>query len=150
MYHWKTGFARTDFRTTKMAAVGDSEMSPITNVYGKPFTKILCLLPSSLGVKVDEFRRTRLPPEHWIDTRKFLTRRRELATGIFELFGNFSEESAYTVRNNMIQWVQDNRGNFEVWTSIIRRHKKLTLAEWIKWMVDEDTPGDEIALFALA
>ena len=150
MYRCKTGFARVDFRTTKMAAIGDSEMSPITNVYGKPFTKILCLLPSSLGVNVDEFRRTRLPPEHWIDTRKFLTRRRELATGIFELFGNFSDESAYTVRNNMIQWVQDNRGNFEVWTSIIRRHKKLTLAEWIKWMVDEDTPGDEIALFALA
>ena len=150
MYYCKTGFARAGFRTTKMAAVVDSEMSPITNVYGKPFTKILCLLPSSLGVKVDDFRRTRLPPEHWIDTRKFLTRRRELATGIFELFGNFSDESAYTVRNNMIQWVQDNRGNFEVWTSIIRKHKKLTLAEWIKWMVDEDTPGDEIALFALA
>ena len=50
----------------------------------------------------------------------------------------------------MIQWVQDNRGNFEVWTSIIRRQKKLTLAEWIKWMVDEETPGDEIAIFALS
>ena len=50
----------------------------------------------------------------------------------------------------MIQWVQDNRGNFEVWTSIIRRHKNVTLAEWIKQMVDEDTPGDEIALFALS
>ena len=138
------------FRTTKMAAIGDSEMNPITNVYGKPFTKILCLLPSSLGVSVDDFRRTRLPPDHGIDTRKFLTRRRELPSGIFELFGNFSDESAYTVRNNMIQWVQDNRGNFEVWTSIIRRHKKLTLAEWIKWMVDEETPGDEIVLFALS
>ena len=80
-----------------MAAAGDSEMSPITNIYSKPFTKILCLLPSSLGVSVDDFRRTRLPPEHWIDTRKFLTRRRELPSGIFELFGNFSDESAYTV-----------------------------------------------------
>ena len=86
-----------------MAAAGDSEMNPITNVYGKPFTKILCLLPSSLGVSVDDFRRTRLPPDHWIDTRKFLTRRHELPSGIFELFGNFSDESAYTVRNNMIQ-----------------------------------------------
>ena len=133
-----------------MAAFGDSEMSQITNVYGKPFTKILCLLPSTLGVSVDDFRRTRLPPDHWIDTRKFLTRRRELPSGIFKLFGNFSDESAYTVRNNMIQWVQDNRGNFEVWTSIIRRHKKLTLAEWIKWMVDDETPGDEIALYALS
>ena len=133
-----------------MAAVGDSELSPITNVYGKPFTKILCLLPTSLGVSVEDFRRSRLPPDHWIDTRKFLTRRRELPSGIFELFGNFSDESAYTVRNNMIQWVQDNRGNFEIWTSIIRRHKKLSLAEWVKWMSDEETPGDEIALYALS
>ena len=143
-------FRACSFRTTKMAAAAETEMNPITNIYGKPFTKILCLLPSALGVSVDDFRRTRLPPDHWIDTRKFLTRRRELPSGIFELFGNFSDESAYTVRNNMIQWIQDNRGNFEVWTSIIRRHKKQTLAEWIKWMVDEETAGDEIALFALA
>ena len=74
-----------------MAAVGDSEMSPITNVYAKPFTKILCLLPTSLGVSVEDFRRSRLPPDHWIDTRKFLTRRRKLPSGIFELFGNFSD-----------------------------------------------------------
>ena len=105
---------------------------------------------NQLGVSVEEFRRNRLPPDHWVDTRKFLTRRRELPSGIFELFGNFSDESAYTVWNNMIQWVQDNRGNFKIWTSIIRRHKKLTLAEWIKMMVDEDTPGDEIALYALS
>ena len=50
----------------------------------------------------------------------------------------------------MIQWVQDNRGNFEVWTSIIWRHKRLTLAEWIQLMADEEKPGDEIALFALS
>ena len=29
-------------------------------------------------------------------------------------------------------------------------NKKLTLAEWVKWMVNEETPGDEIALYALS
>ena len=60
----------------------------------QPFTKILCMLDNKSCTSVEQFKWSNLfmSSSQWIDSRKFLTcRGAAIASGIFELFGQFWE-----------------------------------------------------------
>ena len=52
---------------------------------------------------ISAFQKQRLRPGYWVDTRRFVSKtKRELANGLFKIFGDFSKESARTVCDNLM------------------------------------------------
>ena len=62
------------------------------------FNDIIGIISAKKGIGIKAFQKQRLRPGYWVDTRRFLSKtKRELANGLFEVFGDFSNESASTV-----------------------------------------------------
>ena len=73
------------------------------------FNDIIGSISAKNGISIRAFQKQRLRPGHWVDTRRFVSKTKcELANGLFEIFGDFSKESAGTVRDNLIGWIYDN------------------------------------------
>ena len=47
---------------------------------------------------------------------------------MFEIFGDFSDESASIVRENLMGWIYDNYRAVEEWIYVMLAHKKITLS----------------------
>ena len=75
---------------------------------------------------------------------------RELANGLFEIFGDFLKESAGIVRDNLMGWIYDNFRAVEQWTHLMLKDRDITLSGWIENMRQDTTPGDDICLYLLA
>ena len=86
-----------------MAANSSIAKELLDKINKYPFTPLPLHLPSEYVVPLNKFNRERLPAEHQIDMRKMKSRNRVLPTGIFELFGNYCDESAYDVRRLLVQ-----------------------------------------------
>ena len=69
---------------------------------------------------------------------------------MFEIFGDFSEESASVVRENLMGWIYDNYPAVEKWIHVMLAHKDITLPNWIDNMRKDETPGDDVCLYLLA
>ena len=69
---------------------------------------------------------------------------------MFEIFGDFSEESASVVRENLMGWIYDNYRAVEKWIHVMLAHKDITLPNWIDNMRKDETPGDDVCLYLLA
>ena len=69
---------------------------------------------------------------------------------MFEIFGDYSNESASSVRDNLMGWIYDNYRSVEQWTHVILKHKDMTLSGWIESMCKDSTPGDDLCLYLLA
>ena len=106
-------------------------------------------IKNSIGVRA--FQKQRLRPGYWVDTRRFVSgTNRELANGLFEVFGDFSNEAAETVRNNLMGWIYDNFRDVKQWMHLMLKDKEVTLSGWIENMRKETTPGDDICLYLLS
>ena len=75
---------------------------------------------------------------------------RELANGLFEIFGDFSKESAGTVCDNLMGWIHDNFRAVEQWTHLMLKEREISLSGWIENMRKDTTPGNDICLYLLA
>ena len=63
-----------------------------------PFNDLIGIIRAKNGIGKKAFQKQRLRPGHWVDTRRFLSKtKRELANGMFEIFGDFTNELAGTV-----------------------------------------------------
>ena len=103
------------------------------------------------GIGIRTFQKQRLRPGYWVDTRRFVSRtNREFANGLFEVFGDFCNEPAGTVRDNLMGWIYDNFRDVEQWTHLMLKEKEVTLSGWIENMCKETTPGDDICLYLLS
>ena len=69
---------------------------------------------------------------------------------MFEIFGDFTNESAGSVRDNLMDWIYDNYCDVEKWTHLMLADKGVTLPGWIENMHKDTTPGDDICLYLLA
>ena len=115
------------------------------------FNDIIGTISVKNGINIKTFQKQCLRPGYWVDTRRFVSKtKRELANGLFEVFGDFSNESACTVRENLIGWIYDNFRNVGMWTKLMLQDKEQTLSEWIENMQKETTPGDDMCLYLLA
>ena len=96
------------------------------------------------------FHKNILKKERWVDIHKFVSKsKRELSNGLFEIFGNYSDEPPDIVRDNLLGWIYDNFRNIENWFSITLKQKGLSLSDWAESMHDPKQPGDELCLYLL-
>ena len=70
--------------------------------------------------------------------------------GLFDLFGEFSGQTADEVRDLMIGWIFDNYRNVKSWTRMAMQHKNIEINQWIEDMQKTTTHGDDIALYILS
>ena len=115
------------------------------------FNDLIGIISPKNGISIRVFQKQKLRPGYWVDTRRFLSKtKHELANGMFEIFGDFSDESASVVWENLMGWIYDNYRAVEEWTHVMLAHKKITLSDWIDIMLKDDTPGDNMCLYLLA
>ena len=115
------------------------------------FNDSIGIISPKNGISIRVFQKQKLRPGYWVDTRRFLSKtKRELANGMFEIFGDFSDESASVVRENLMGWIYDNYQAVEQWIHVMLTHKEITLSNWIDNMHKDETPGDGMCLYLLA
>ena len=86
----------------------------------------------------------------WIDVRRFVKKHKHNnPSGLFEVFGSCSNQSADDVRDCLMGWILDNYRQVQSWLRMALEHKKLTLDAWIENMQDTLTHGDDITLYLL-
>ena len=115
-------------RTTKMAApiCDDEDYFSRPNKY--KFNDVIGMISAKNGINIRTFQKQRLRPGHWVDTRRFLSKtKRELANGLFEVFGDFSNEPANLVRDNLMGWIYNNFHDVGRWTKLMLKEKEQTL-----------------------
>ena len=85
-----------------------------------------------------------------MDICKFVSKgKRELSDGLFEIFGNYSDEPPHNVCDNLLGWVYDNFRKIETWFSIALKQKGVSLSEWAESMRDPKQAGDKLCLYLL-
>ena len=134
----------------KMAEDGSIAEELLKKINKHPYTTLPLHLPSEYVVPLRDFKRTRLPREHWIDMRKMKSKNRVLPTGIFELVGNYCDESAYDVRRLLVKWLENRIEEYAEYFRIPLRHKNLTMDGWLTQINDDTQPGDELCIYALS
>ena len=84
-----------------------------------------------------------------MDIRKFVSKgKHELSDGLFEIFGNYSDEPPHTIRENLLGWIYDFR-KIETWFSIMLKQKGVSLSDWAESMCNPKQPGDKLCLYLL-
>ena len=74
-----------------------------------PFNNLAGIIGAKNGIGIRAFQKQRLRPGYWVDTRRFVSKtKRELANGMFKIFGDFTNESAGTIQDNLMGWIYDN------------------------------------------
>ena len=73
-----------------------------------------------------------------------------MPNALFDLFGEFSNQTGSIVHDNMVGWAFDNYRLLENVCKIAMEQRKMTLHGWINEMASEQTLGDEIALYILS
>ena len=87
----------------------------------------------------------------WIDTGRFTKGTRlHNPNGLFDLFGEYSRQTADEVRDLMIGWIYDNYRNVKGWTRMAMQHKNIDINKWLEDMQKTTTHGDDIALYLLS
>ena len=115
-----------------------------------PYNNIECAINNERAVDMKVFHKNILKKEHWVDIRKFVSKsKRELASGLFKIFGNYSDDPLDTVCDNLLGWIYDNFHKIEAWFSIALKQKGLSLSEWAENMHDLKHPGDKLCLYLL-
>ena len=87
----------------------------------------------------------------WIDSGRFTKGTRlHNPDGLFDLFGEYSGQTADEVCDLMIGWIYDNYRNVKSWTRMAMQHKSIEINRWIEDMQKTTTHGDDIALYILS
>ena len=87
----------------------------------------------------------------WIDTSWF-AKGSQLYNpgGLFDLFGEYSSQSADEVCDLIIGWIYDNYKKVKSWTHLAMQHKNIELNRWLENMQKVTMEGDDISLYILA
>ena len=142
-------------KTTKMASRHNISIAEELNsqLEPQPFTKILCMLDNKSNTTIEQFKRSTLflSSSQWIDSRKFFTRGgAAIASGIFELFGQFSGKSGNEVHEDLLAWISENKNDVQTCVKIVLDHKGYNSSYWMMKMSHIQTPADDIAFYCLA
>ena len=58
-----------------------------------PYNNIACAITNEWAVDMKAFHKNILKKKRWVNVRKFVSKgKRELSDGLFEIFGNYSNE----------------------------------------------------------
>ena len=137
-------------RTTKMATAEKLSIAGelLHDFRAKSYDTCLSNLTKTHCVNLKKFNRDRLLEGTWITCKIFLTNsNRVMPNALFDLFGEFSNQTGSIVHDNMVGWAFDNYRLLENVCKIAMEQHKMTLSGWINEMASEQTLGDEIALY---
>ena len=120
-----------------------------------PYKQIIPSLPAGAGLSESIFPRTILAKHYILETERWLDGSFRNPNALFELFGEFSNNTALQVRKSMLKFlgITKKRGAKEskilknVWIAL--HMQGLTARQWVDAMFNKDTTGKEIAIFAL-
>ena len=123
----------------------------IDAIKDKTYNSCVSTLTKTHCVNLKKFKRDRLPEGTWITTKRFVNKsNRPVPNAMFDLFGEFSNQSGSEVHDTMIGWSYDNFRMLDSVFTVALRHRNTTLWAWLNNMADEHTPGDELTLYILA
>ena len=115
-----------------------------------PYNTVACAITNERAVDMEAFHKNIMRKERWVDIRKFVSKgKRELSDGLFEIFGNYSDEPPHIIRDNLCGWIYDNFRQIETWFSIALKQKGISLTDWIENVRNPKQPGDELCLYLL-
>ena len=140
-------------RTTKMVTTEKLSMAGelLHDLRAKSYDTCLSNLTKTHCVNLKKFNRERLLEGTWITCKRFLTNSNcVMPNALFDLFGEFSNQTGSIVHNNTVGWALDNYRLLENVCKIAMEQRKTTLQGWINEMASEQTPGDEIVLYILS
>ena len=84
----------------------------------------------------------------WIDLKRFVKTNKQFnPNGLFELFSNYSSQSADEVRDCLMGWIYNNFNKVKAWLHMALEHKKLSISDWIENMRNPASHSDDIALY---
>ena len=94
----------------KQISIAEELLNAVTP---EPFTKVLCLLHDTRAVSAENFRRKHpeLMKHHWLDSTVLLSpnKSKPTRTGLFEVFGKLCSVNAVDMKEQLIDWICDNR-----------------------------------------
>ena len=127
------------------AGITESLMAKIA-----PYNNIACAITNERAIDMKAFHKNILKKKQWVDIHKFVSKgKRELSDGLFEIFGNYSDEPPHTVHDNLLGWIYDNFRKIETWFSITLKQKGVSLSDWAESMHNPKQSGDELCLYLL-
>ena len=127
------------------AGITESLMAKIA-----PYNNIACAITNERAVDMKAFHKNILKKKRWVDIHKFVSKgKHELSDGLFEIFGNYSDEPPHTVCDNLLGWIYDNFRKIETWFSIALKQKGVSLSDWAESMRDPKQADDELCLYLL-
>ena len=99
-------------------------------------------------VNLKKFNCDRLPEGMWIMSKQFLsTTNHVMPNTLFEMFGEFSNQTGSEVQDTMVGWAFDNYRLLGDVCKVTMTQQKMSLQVWINKMADEQKSGDQIALY---
>ena len=140
----------------KMAAKQISIAEELLNaVTPEPFTKVLCLLHDTRAVSTKNFKRKHpeLMKHHWLDSTVLLSpdKSKPTCTGLFEIFGKLCSVNAVDMKEQLIDWICDNRVDLANCMSIALNQSKQSLTGWLQQIkMNDEFVLDELTLYCLA
>ena len=137
---------------TKRISIAEELLNAVTP---EPFTKVLCSLHDTRAVSPDDFKRKRpeLMKHHWLDSTVLLSpnKSKPTCTGLFEIFGKLCSVNAFDMKEQLIDWICDNRVDLANCMSIALNQSNQSLTEWLqKLTMNDDFVPDELTLYCLA
>ena len=111
------------------------------------------MLDNKCAITIEQFKRSNLfvSSSQWIDSRKLFTRRgAAIASGIYELFGQYSGKSGSEVCEDLLAWISENKHDVRTCVKIVLDHKGYNLSYWMTKMSRIQTPAYDIAIYCLA
>ena len=120
-----------------------------------PYERLIAALPQGAGLSETIFPKTRLAKTYLLDMRRWVDGSYMNPNAMFELFGEFNNESGMQIRKRMFKFIgithqrkaKDCDLLKDAWIAL--HMQGLSAEVWSKNMRKRDTPGDEIALHIL-
>ena len=141
-----------DKMATKRISIVEELLNAVTP---EPFKKVLCLLHDTRAVSPADFKRKRpeLMKHHWLDSTVLLSpnKSKPTCTGLFEIFGKLCSVNAVEMKEQLIDWICDNRVDLANCMSIALNQSNQSLTDWLKKLtMNDDFVPDELTLYCLA
>ena len=135
----------------KQISIAEELLNAITP---EPFMKVLCLLHDTRVVSTENFKRKhpKLMKHHWLDSTVLLSpdKSKPTCTGLFEIFGKLCSVNAVNMKEQLIDWICDNRVDLANCMSIALNQSKQSLTGWLQQItMNDDFVPDELTLYCL-
>ena len=118
-------------------------------IHEKPFNNSVISLLESSTITESEFKHSSYGKDYQLELSRTYINGMRNPDLIFELFGHFSLEPAFKVRQCMLNSVKNNMTELKQCCKMALQLKSVTAENLITLMESPETPGDELCLYLL-